>query len=210
MKRSSPRLRASRAAGAKIHAAELPAPGEIDDRVDDEFPLRIAPADDRPHLHREVYRHERPARKVVFEVDAVEEVLLRRIRRDELGAELEIVRQELALFVHRPRDIEAELEPRRHAVGEFGGAIEGMVVDQGARICRLGQPFDRVVEVLLHRELADLVDLGGVDLDLVYGVGGRDRQQGASQGQGRQQRQCLPPNHFIPQHPPPGAALEMF
>jgi hypothetical protein len=39
-----------------------------------------------------------------------------------------------------------------------------MVVDQRARISRRRQSADRVVEVLLHRELADLVDLRGVDL----------------------------------------------
>jgi hypothetical protein len=83
-----------------------------------------------------------------------------------------------------------------------------MVVDQGARICRLGQPFDRVVEVLLHRELADLIDLGGVNLDLVDGMGSRGPQEGGSQREGRQQRQAVKsrthasPNHAIPQNPP--------
>ena len=133
------------------------------------------------HLHRETGGHERPARKVVFEVQAVEEVFLGRVRDDEQRAQLEIVRQKLALLIHRPRDVEAELEPRRHPVGEFGSAIESMIVDERARICGLGQSLDGVVEMLLHRELADLVDLGGVDLDLVDGVDGRSRQYGGSE-----------------------------
>jgi hypothetical protein len=147
-----------------------------------------------------VRRHERPARKVVFEVEAVEEVFLRGVRDDEQRAQLEIVRQKLALLVHRPRDVQAELKPWRYPVGELGGAVERMVIDQGAWISRVGQPFDGVVEMLLHRELADLVDLGGVDLDLINGVGRRGPHQGGNERDCRHRQPPASPKFRLRTH----------
>jgi hypothetical protein len=67
-------------------------------------------------------------------VEAVEEVFVRRIRSDQQGAQFEIVRPELAC----------------------PSTAQGMY--------RRSSSHGVKVEVLLHRELADLVDLRGVDL----------------------------------------------
>jgi hypothetical protein len=121
-------------------------------------------------------------------------------------SQLDIVRQELSLLIHRERNIEAEFEPGRHAIGELRSSIQRMVRDQRAGISRLGDATDSIVEVLLDGELTDLVDLGVVDLDLVHRM--RDMRAQAAQCRSRRQKKRraakpCPQTHHVPPDPTP-------
>jgi hypothetical protein len=75
-----------------------------------------------------------------------------------------------AIPVERVRGIEADLEPVRDPVGEFERPVRRAVWDQSARKFRLLAALDRVVEVVLSGPLADVGNLGVVDLDFVVGA----------------------------------------
>src|SRR6185437_1779567 len=69
-----------------------------------------------------------------FQIDAVKEFPLRRIRGDEQGAKLESIVCNAAIACDRiQREIETSLEPRCDAVSPLGGAIERVVRDDATR-----------------------------------------------------------------------------
>ena len=105
--------------------------------------------------------------KVVFEIQAVKEVLLFGVGRYEQRAQLEIVRKEVALAVDSPRNVEPRFEPIGHPVGKFRCPIKGVIRDETAGKVRRTPTIEGVVEVILDSELADLGDLGIIDLDFV-------------------------------------------
>jgi hypothetical protein len=98
-------------------------------------------------------------------------------------SQLDIVGQELPLFIHRPGNVEPELEPGRHTIGELRRFVQCMVRDQRAGISGRWDAGDGVVDVLLDGELTNLVDVGVVELDLVRGM--RDPRSQAAQCRSR-------------------------
>jgi hypothetical protein len=163
---SGPSFRARRAAG-EVQLTKLSKAG-IDDRVEDEFVVRVTHTDDRAHFHRKPGLREFRRRVAEFQIDAVEEVALVGIGRDEQGSQLEGIGQEL-LILDGEGQIEADLPPVGDAIGEFRRAVDAVVGDETAGKRRVLDPERDVVEVLLDRELADRRDAGVIDLDFVGG-----------------------------------------
>ncbi len=151
--------------GRKVQLAKFAEAG-IHDRVDDEFVVRVTDTDDRPHLQREPRLREWRRRVAEFQIDAIEEVTLVGVGRDEQGPQLEGIGQEF-LILDGEGQIEADLPPVGEAIGEFRRAVEAVVGDKAAGKRRVLEPKRDIIEVLLDRELADGRDAGIVDLDFV-------------------------------------------
>src|SRR6202165_1759129 len=141
----------------------------VDDGIYDEFPIRIANPDNRPYLDAESGLRESRRRIAELQIDAVEEIALARVRGHEQGSDLGDVGQKLAAAIDGKRRIKPKLPPLGDAVSQFRSAVETMIRDQCARKLRLGAALQNVVEMLLKGPLADLGDLGVVDLDFVRG-----------------------------------------
>ncbi len=90
------------------------------------------------------------------------------VGRDEQGAQLEGVREEL-LILDREGQIEPDFPPVGHAISEFRRPVDGVVGDETPRKRRVLEPDRGVVEVLLDRELADGGNGGVIDLDFISG-----------------------------------------
>src|ERR1700674_536202 len=143
------------------------AEADAHDRVDDEFEIAPAPADDRPELRVEPGRGELWCRVAQLDVDAVEQFPLRRVGRYEKLAEFAAVAEKASVLVDRERSVESDFVPVGHTVGQFGRAVQGSIGNEPAGKIRLRTALDRIVQVLLQRPLADLGNLGIVDLNLV-------------------------------------------
>jgi len=138
----------------------------VDDRIDDQLVLGIADPDDRPDLQGPSRLCKRRRLVAQFEIDAVEEVVLIGVWRDEQRPELERVRVEL-LICDREGQIEPDLPPVRHPIGEFRRPVQAVIGGKPSGKRRIGLSPGHVIEVLLDRELADRRDAGVVDLDFI-------------------------------------------
>src|SRR5262249_17250489 len=123
-----------------------------------------------------------------FEIDAVEEIAIGGMRRDEQRPQLERIGIEL-LVLDRERQIEPDLPPVGEAIGEFGRAVDAVVRDQPAGKRRLLPAERDIIEMLLDGELTGLGDPGIVDLDFV----------------GRRCRMCAERNERTREQPPSDA-----
>ena len=109
----------------------IPSAGEIDDRIDDELPLLVAPADDRPHLDVEQRRREAGCAVGKFEVDAIEEIAIGRVRNNKQSPDLGAVREEVIaakrLFARKGWPV---IDVTRRSVEETAAKIINMVNDR--------------------------------------------------------------------------------
>src|ERR1700674_3466256 len=83
------------------------------------------------------------------------------------SSHLDAVEQELAAAIDGKGRIKPKLPPLADAVSQFRSAVETMIRDQSARKLRPGGALQNVIEMLLKGPLADLGDLGVIDLDFV-------------------------------------------
>jgi hypothetical protein len=100
---------------------------DVDDRIDDELPVVLAPAEDRPNLHVPPELGELRHGVAQFEIDAAEELALVGIGADEQLPDLGGIGIEPAVLVDRIRRVEAHLPPIGDAVGPFAGPVQRMV-----------------------------------------------------------------------------------
>ena len=105
------------------------------------------------------------------------------VRHREQAAELGPVGEKFAAAGDPKRQVEAGLPPIGDAIGEFGGALQTVVRRKAARKFRLLLTDSREIQVLFIAPLADIVDIGVIDLDLVMDLvdgqsrPGRQRQE---------------------------------
>src|SRR5216683_468805 len=143
----------------------------VDDGIDDELPILVAPSEDRADFHGVDLLRE--PRKIVaeFKIHAVEEIAFVRVRNDKQVSNFGPVREQLPI-ARREWEIKPELPPIENSVGEFRRTIERMVGNEAAGKVRLFAAVERVIEMLLNGPLADLGNVGVVKLDLVGGARG--------------------------------------
>src|SRR6185437_842206 len=109
-------------------------PGVVDDGIEDEIEAARMNADDAANFGRICPLIPMRGIEAEFQIDAVKEFPLRRIRGDEQGAKLESIVCNAAIACDRiQREIETSLEPRCDAVSPLGGAIERVVRDDATR-----------------------------------------------------------------------------
>src|SRR6266566_4590313 len=101
--------------------------------------------------------------------DGIYDELPIRIANPDDRPHLDAVGQELTAAIDGKRRIKPKLPPLGDAVGQFRSAVETVIRDQSARKLRSGAALQNVIEMLLEGPLADLGDLGVVDLDFVRG-----------------------------------------
>ena len=102
-----------------------------------------------------------------FEIDAIEEVALAGVRHRKQAAELGPVGEEFAAAADPKRQVEAGFPPIGDAIGEFGGALQATVRRKAAREFRLLLADRREIQVLFIAPLADIIDIGVINLDFV-------------------------------------------
>jgi hypothetical protein len=154
---------------------------DIDDWIEDELVIVLAPTDDRADLHVPLRVRELRHLVAELEIDAVEELPLRRVGNDEELPDLGGIGIGRQVLIDRKRRVKAHLPPVRDAVGPFPGALKRMIRDEAAGEIRLLAADEGVVRMQLKRPLPNLRDLGVVDLDLV----GRARGYGRGREQER-------------------------
>ncbi len=155
--------------GREVDIAVL-AKTEVHDRIDDELIVVLAPADDRPDLHVPLGLRKLRHRVAELEVDAVEELPLVGMGRDEQLPDLGGIGIGGQVLIDCERGVEAHLPPIGDAIGPLSGAVERMVRNQGAGKFGLLAAAEGIVHVQLKRPLPDLGDLGVIDLDLIDGA----------------------------------------
>src|SRR6185369_720393 len=136
----------------------VPTEAEINDRIDDEIIVALAPADDGADFHAPARVGKLRHKVLVFDVEAIKEIALCRIGCDEQGAQLHRVEM-IAIFVDRPWNVEPGLEPIGHTVSEFRGGIERVVGNEATGKVRLLAADEGVVEVMLTGPFADVGNL---------------------------------------------------
>ena len=148
---------------------------QVDDRIDDEFPTQIAHANDRADFQADCALREAGRLIAQLEIDPVEELTLFRMRRYEKLSELEAAWQESAAVVEGERQVEAQLVPVGHAVGQLRCAVERPVGGEATGKVRSRAAAPDVVQMLLKSERSRRGNVGVVDLDFVDRVGGDGR-----------------------------------
>src|SRR5215471_16361263 len=160
---------------------------EVDDRVDDELVIALAPTDDWPDLHVPAGLGELRHSVAELEIDAVEELPLGCVWNDEQLSDLGGIGIGRQLLINRIRRVEAHLPPVRDAIGPFAGALKRVIGNKPAGEIGLLAAHEGVVVMQLKRPLSDLRDLSVVDLNLVV----RSRGYGRRREQDR--RKCKTP-----------------
>src|SRR5216684_2023873 len=140
------------------------------DRVDDEFVVGVADADDGPYLQPKPCLRKFRGGVAELEIDAIEKVALVGVGRDEQGPQFEGVRQKLPVLDGEGQ-IKSDFPPVGHAVGEFRRAVYAMMGNEATGKRRLLEAAADIVEMLLDRELAGRSNARIVDLDFVDGLG---------------------------------------
>src|SRR5438105_14712770 len=117
----------------------------VENRIDDDVHGMEVPTDDRSNLRGEARRVPMPGVEAEFEIHAVEESPIIRTRYREQQTQLQAVKHRAAMSGSLADtvqgQIQSRLEPRAHAVGPFGHAVERPVGYQGAGKCRGRQTF---------------------------------------------------------------------
>src|SRR5258708_2048950 len=117
--------------GRKVRLAIF-SEADVHDRVNDEFIVRVAHTNDGPDFERKSRLREFRRRVAELEIDAVEKIVLVGVGRDEQGAQLEGVREEL-LILDREGQIEPDFPPAGHALTESRRPVDGWVGDETPR-----------------------------------------------------------------------------
>src|SRR6516165_2807276 len=105
---------------------------EVDDRVDYELVITLAPSDDRPDLHVPAGLGELRHCVAELKIDAVEELPLGCVGNDKQLPDFGGIGIGRQLLINRIRRIEAHFPPVGDAPGPFASAVEGMIGDEAA------------------------------------------------------------------------------